>query len=142
MAIHSTARRLAGVLLLAGCAAASAQVVVIVNPKSGISTLSNEQLASLYLGKASSLPGGVTQALDLPESSPAREQFYSKATGKNAAQVKAIWARLAFSGKATPPKELASAAEVKKQVASQPDAIGYIEKSAADGSVKTVLTLD
>jgi ABC-type phosphate transport system substrate-binding protein len=47
-----------------------------------------------------------------------------------------------FSGKATPPKELGSAAEVKKFVAANPDAIGYIEKSAVDGSVKVVLTVD
>ena len=71
-----------------------------------------------------------------------REPFYTKATGKNAAQVKAIWARLAFSGKATPPKELPSAAEVKKHVAANADAIGYIDKASLDGSVKAVLTLD
>ncbi len=47
-----------------------------------------------------------------------------------------------FSGKATPPKELGSSAEVKKFVAANPDAIGYIEKSALDGSVKAVLTVD
>jgi ABC-type phosphate transport system substrate-binding protein len=48
-----------------------------------------------------------------------------------------------FSGKATPPKELlSSSADVKKFVAANPDAIGYIEKSAVDGSVKVVLTVD
>jgi ABC-type phosphate transport system substrate-binding protein len=134
--------RVAAALLLGASSGVYAQVVVIVHPKSSIGTLSADQVASLYLGKTSSLPGGISQAVDLPESSPAREQFYSKATGKNPAQVKAIWARLAFSGKAKPPKELASAAEVKKWVAAQPDAIAYIEKSAADDSVKTVLTVD
>lgn len=121
---------------------AQAQVVVIVNPKSALGSLSNEQLAAFYLGKSSSLPGGVSVALDLPESSATREQFYAKVAGKNPSQVKAIWARLAFSGKATPPKELASSADVKKLVAAQADAIGYIEKAAADASVKTLLTLD
>ena len=129
--------------LLLGHGHASAQVVVVVvNPKASVSSLTADQLASLYLGKSSSLPGGISQAVDLPESNPVREQFYTKSSGRNAAQVKAVWARLAFSGKATPPKEVASSAEVKKLVASNPEAIGYIEKSALDGSVKAVLTLD
>ena len=121
---------------------ASAQVAVIVSPKSSVASLTADQIASMYLGKFNGLPGGLTQAIDLAEPSPVREQFYTKATGKNGAQVKAIWARLAFSGKASPPRELASAADVKKLVAANPEAIGYIEKSAVDASVKTVLMLD
>ena len=76
------------------------------------------------------------------KSAPAHDLFYTKVTGKNSAQVKAAWSRLVFSGKATPPKELATAADVKKFVASNPDAIGYIEKSAVDASVKVVFSAD
>jgi ABC-type phosphate transport system substrate-binding protein len=43
-----------------------------------------------------------------------------------------------FTGKATPPKELPSSAEVVKAVSADPNAIGYIDKSAVDGSVKVV----
>lgn len=130
-----------GLLTLAH--AASAQVAVIVNPKSAIASMSSEQVTSIFLGKSNTLPSGGTAApVDLPEGSAVHEQFYSKASGKTSAQVKATWARLTFSGKATPPKELGSSADVKKFVASNPDAIGYIEKSAVDGSVKAVLTLD
>ncbi|TAL25876.1 MAG: hypothetical protein EPO01_02960, partial [Aquabacterium sp.] len=80
--------------------------------------------------------------LDLPESSPVREQFYKKATERDLAQVKATWSRIVFSGKGQPPKEVADAAAVKKAVAADPKAIGYIEKGAVDGTVKAVLTLD
>lgn len=119
-----------------------AQVAVIVNPKSSASGFSAEQVASMFMGKTNSLPGGVAQAVDLPEGNPAREHFYTKAAGKTGSQVKATWARLAFSGKATPPKEMATAADVKKFVAANPDAIGYIDKGSVDGSVKVALTLD
>jgi len=47
-----------------------------------------------------------------------------------------------FTGKGQPPIMLPNAAEVKKAVATDPKAIGYIEKSAVDASVKVVLTLD
>ncbi|MDC8784171.1 type 2 periplasmic-binding domain-containing protein [Roseateles koreensis] len=123
--------------------AAQAQVAVIVGAKSAVGAMTADQVASVFLGKSNTLPNGATaQAADQPESAAVRELFYTKVTGKQAAQVKAAWSRLVFSGKATPPKELGSSAEVKKFVASNPDAIGYIEKSAVDGTVKAVLTVD
>ena len=67
--------------------------------------------------------------------------FYEKATGRSAAQAKATWARLTFTGKGTPPKELKTDADVKAWVASDPKAIGYVDSSAVDGSVKAVLKL-
>ncbi len=139
--IRRTAILLSGVLL---GVAAQAQVAVIVNPKSSLANLTPEAAASVFLGRSSALPGssGAATLVDLPEGSAAREQFYSKAAGKTSAQVKAAWSRLTFSGKATPPKEVASAAEVKKFVAANTEAVGYIEKSAVDGSVKVVLMLD
>lgn len=134
--VHSL-RSLAAALVLAAAADVSfAQVVVVVNPKNPAATMTQEQVANVYLGK---IPSMVS---DLPEGNPARDLFYTKATGRTAAQVKAVWARLTFSGKASPPKEMANSAEVKKFVAANADAIGYIEKSAVDPSVKVVLELN
>ena len=62
--------------------------------------------------------------------------------GRDPAQVKSIWSRLTFTGKAQPPKQLPDSAAVKKAVAADPKGVGYIEKSAVDASVKAVLTLD
>jgi ABC-type phosphate transport system substrate-binding protein len=122
---------------------AQAQVAVVVGAKSATAVMTADQVASIFLGKSNQLPSGAAAAAaDLPESAAVREQFYTKVTGKSSAQVKAGWSRLVFSGKATPPKELASAADVKSFVAANPDAIGYIEKSAVDGSVKVVLNVD
>lgn len=122
---------------------AQAQVAVVVGAKSATAAMTADQVASIFLGKSNQLPSGAAAAAaDLPESAAVREQFYTKVTGKSSAQVKAGWSRLVFSGKASPPKELASAADVKSFVAANPDAIGYIEKSAVDGSVKVVLNVD
>ena len=43
-----------------------------------------------------------------------------------------------FSGKGTAPKEVASNAELLKLLASNPAMIGYVDKTAADKSVKVV----
>jgi hypothetical protein len=63
-------------------------------------------------------------------------------SGQDLAQVKATWSRLVFTGKASPPKELPDAAAVKKAVAADPKAIGYIEKSEVDSTVKVLLSLN
>lgn len=120
---------------------AMAEVVVIVNPKNAVASMTAEQVSNVFLGKATDFPGGGAAApIDLAESSPVREEFYKKVTGKSAAQVKAYWSKQIFSGKGTPPKEVGSSADVKKAVAATPGAIGYIEKAAADDSVKVVHT--
>jgi ABC-type phosphate transport system substrate-binding protein len=128
--------------LTLAAAGANAEVVVIVNPKNPAANLSAEQVAALYLGNSSTFPDGGAAALaDQPESASVRGAFYEKATGRSAAQAKATWARLTFTGKGTPPKELKTDADVKAWVASDPKAIGYVDSSAVDGSVKAVLKL-
>jgi ABC-type phosphate transport system substrate-binding protein len=127
-------------MLLAAIAAvalpASAETVVIVNKANPATRMFSEQASQFFLGKSA-----MFTPVDQPESSPIRADFYHKVADKDPAQVKAIWSKLVFTGKATPPKEYASNAEVKKAVAADPKAIGYIDKSAVDDTVKVILTL-
>ena len=140
---HQIIRLAAAVALSSAAFGACAQVAVVVNTKSAMASMTADQVSGIFLGKSNTLPSGATAApTDLPDSAATRELFYTKVTGKSTAQVKAAWSRLVFSGKATPPKELGSSADVKKFVASNPDAIGYIEKSAVDSSVKVVFSAD
>lgn len=119
------------------------QIAVVVSAKSPATGLNKEQAAALFLGKSSQLPGaGAPVLVDQGETSDIRKNFYGKVADKTPAQVKAIWARLVFSGKSTPPKDAPSSAEVKKMVSANPDAVGYIEKSAVDPSVKVLLEID
>lgn len=124
----------AGLLALLAAPVFAQSVAVIVNPKNAAS-LTTEQVSGIFLGKSNELVG-----IDLPDGNPVRDAFYHKVTGKDGAQLKAYWAKLVFTGKAQPLKEFASDAEVKKFVASNPTGIGYIDKSAIDGSVKVILT--
>ncbi|MDP9013381.1 MAG: hypothetical protein M3O41_12120 [Pseudomonadota bacterium] len=118
------------------------ELVVIVNASNPTVSVSADQVQQLFLGMTATMPGGVkARPVDQAEESPLRTDFYQKVAGKSAAQIRAIWSRLVFSGRGMPPKILASSADVKKFVAAERDGIGYIEKSAADSSVKVVLTL-
>jgi hypothetical protein len=110
---------------------------VVVVMAAGATSPGRDVIANVYLGRSTEL-----KPLDLPESNPARQYFYKKATDRDAAQVKAVWSRITFTGQGKPPKELADAAAVKKAVAADPKAIGYILKSDVDPSVKVILSLD
>ncbi|SFB98732.1 hypothetical protein [Massilia yuzhufengensis] len=123
------------VAALGAVAPAMAEVVVVVNPKAAEATMSKEQVAQFFLGKSSSMT-----PIDQADASAIRTEFYKKVADKDAAQAKALWSKLVFTGKATMPKEVADSAAVKAAVAANPKAIGYIDKSAVDGSVKVVYT--
>ena len=127
------------VLSLLTASPALAEVAVVVGPKTSNSPLTKEQTSAIFLGKSTSLPSGTGVVLfDLPESNPLRDEFYTKVTGKTAAQVKAHWAKMSFTGKGTPPREVASSSELKKSIAGIAGGIGYIEKAALDDSVRSV----
>jgi hypothetical protein len=120
--------------MLATALPAHAQVAVM---HAGAAPLTKDQVANIYLGRSAELT-----PLDLPEGNATRDSFYRKAAEREPAQVKSTWARIVFTGKGQPPKELPDAAAVKKAVNADHKAIGYIDKSAVDGSVKVVLSLD
>ena len=129
-------KKILAALLLAAAAPAFAETVVIVNPANPATRMFSEQAAQFFLGKSA-----MFTPIDQADGSAIRNEFYKKVTDKDAAQVKAIWSKLVFTGKAQAPKEFKSNAEVKKAVADDPKAIGYIDKSAVDDTVKVILTL-
>ena len=133
MKISITTALVAGLLVAA--APSFAEVVAVVGAKSPATSMTNDQIAQFFLGKSTAMT-----PIDQPDGSAVRNEFYKKVADKEASQAKALWSKLVFTGKATLPKELAGSADVKKAVAADPKAIGYIEKAAVDATVKVVLT--
>ncbi|QJD99187.1 hypothetical protein HH212_03340 [Massilia forsythiae] len=128
-------RLMIAVIACALAAPAMAEVVVVANPKAAEASMTKDQVAQFFLGKSSAMT-----PVDQAEGAPIRAEFYKKVTDKDASQVKALWSKLVFTGKATMPKEAADSAAVKKAVAADPKAIGYIDKAAVDGTVKVLYT--
>lgn len=117
---------------------AYAEVAVIVHPGNN-TTLSAEEVQRLFLGKMKTFPGGGDAVpFNLKDGNAAREAFNADVIGKNESQIKAYWSQLVFTGKGTPPKEASDAADMKKQVASNPNMVGYIDAADVDASVKVV----
>ncbi|WP_413795483.1 MULTISPECIES: phosphate ABC transporter substrate-binding protein [unclassified Pseudomonas] len=130
---------MAGLALCAASVAVKADVVVIVATSSPVTMLARNQVADIFLGKASRFPGG-GQAIpiDQTEDSPARDEFYTTFTGKSASQLKAHWSKIIFTGRGQPPQAVSSGTEVKKRIAENPDAIGYIDTRELDDSVRAL----
>ena len=119
--------------------AVMADVVAVVSAKSSVTALSMSQLADIFLGKTNRFPDG-TQAtpVDQAEGSAARDEFYDKIVGKTAAQIKAYWSKIIFTGRGQPPPTVSSASEMKKRVSENPAAIGYLDSSMVDDSLRVV----
>lgn len=121
---------------------AFANVAVIVHP-SNAATLSQDDINKIFTGRAKSFTDGkAAEPVNLAEAVAVRADFDQKALGRSSSQMKAYWSKLVFTGKGTPPKELASEQEVLDAVAKNPAAIGYVSAGTVTGSVKVALTLN
>ena len=118
---------------------AMSDVVVVVSAKSPIMALSRSQLIDTFLGKVSRYPDG-TQAmpLDLAEGSSARDEFYSRLADKSAAQIKAYWSKIIFTGRGRPPPTVSNGIEMKKRILDNPAAIGYMDRNLVDETVRVL----
>jgi len=121
---------------LLAASACAAEIVVVVNPKNPLSRMPAEQAAQYFLGRSTQFT-----PLELADGTAVRNEFYQKVLDKDPSQVKAIWTKLVFTGKGVAPKTFGSPAELKKALASDVDAVGFLPKSQVDDSVKVVLTV-
>lgn len=127
--------------LLAG-AVHGADLVVIVSAKSPVTALRADQVAAIFLGQSARFPeGGEAVPFDQRLGSPLRDSFYARVTNKTPSLLKAHWSKLVFTGRGQPPAELGDSAAVRRKVAENPEAIGYIERGALDASVRQVLVV-
>jgi ABC-type phosphate transport system substrate-binding protein len=118
---------------------AMADVVVVVSAKSPVGTLSKAQVEDLFLGKTFRFPDGAPAvAIDQAEGSAVRDEFYNKVVGKSAAQIKAYWSKIIFTGRGQPPPSVSNTIELMKRLSVNPAAIGYIDSDLLNDSVKVV----
>jgi ABC-type phosphate transport system substrate-binding protein len=125
--------------LLVASPLVSADVVAVVSSKSAVTTLSKNQVLDIFLGKTARFPdGSQAEPIDQSEGTIVRDEFYTKLAGKSAAQMKAYWSKIIFTGRGQPPKALPNSADVKKRLVENPTAIGYIDSNMVDASLRVV----
>lgn len=118
-------------IALLPAAAASAAVKVVVHGSNPVASVTKAKAADLFLKRVTRWDNGRTVTpVDLAEKNPARAAFSKELLGKEVAWVKSYWQKMIFSGRATPPVELSSDAEVLDLVRGNQDAIGYVSETA------------
>jgi ABC-type phosphate transport system substrate-binding protein len=118
---------------------AMADVVAVVSAKSPVTVLSKSQVIDIFLARTVRFPDGRPAVpIDQTEGTAARSEFYTDFGGKSAAQIKAYWSKIIFTGRGQPPKEVPSGDEIKKLLALNPSAIGYIDRNLVDDSLRIV----
>jgi len=128
-----------GLALSVAGVSARADVVAVVSSKSAITSLSQAQVADIFLGKASRFPDGVRAVpVDQAEGSAARAEFYQKIVGESVAQMKIYWSKIIFTGRGEPPPTVADGRELKKRLQQNPAVIGYIDRNQVDETVRVV----
>jgi len=112
----------------------------VVNPARS-TTFSPADVANIYLRKRRFWDdGSPIVALNREPGSVARERFSRTVLGGPSADFAAYWNEQYFQG-ILPPVTLSSSAAVKRYVASERNAIGYIDAVDVDASVHVALTL-
>lgn len=127
-------------LLLTLPAASMAEIAVIVNNQSSLSSIEKSDMKLVYLGKRSKIAGVKVIPVSLPDEDGATQEFLSSVVEKTTKQYKAYWARLVFSGKGAPPPQLEDSAELKAWVNKNPEGIGFINSKDVDDTIKVAAT--
>ena len=123
--------------------AAQAQISIVVSKAAKLDSndLKKTELKTIYTGnKLRWSNGNKIQVVDQAETSVGKK-FYDLILSKTLNQVRSQWTKLMLSGQASAPVQCPSDKAVKKVVASNPNAIGYISSSALDESVKEILRI-
>jgi ABC-type phosphate transport system substrate-binding protein len=129
---------LAALALLVSLPVRADGIVVIVN-KDNPSAVDLAYVARIYTGATMRWPdGSPVFALDQAEDSAARAQFASAVVGRSVPALRGIWSQNIFAGKGLPPRVATPDSEMKRLVAQNRHAIGYVLSSQVDDTVKVI----
>jgi len=104
-----------------------ADIVVVANKENQIEMLTKKQIIDIYMGRKSTFPNGeVVLPIDQATDSTTRKLFYQNLVDKTVSEINAYWARLLFSGRATPPRVVENGSSVINIIKKNKSVIGYI----------------
>jgi len=115
---------------------------VVVHASNPASSINKADLAKLLLKKTKEWSSGLkVLPVDQASSRSVRETFSRNVHGKSVSAVKSYWQKLIFTGRETPPVDLASDSQVLQYVRDHSGAIGYVSSGATVGSGVKVIRI-
>ena len=126
------------IIALALPMSAFAKSVVVVN-SANESKVTSSDIKKLFLARKGSFDNGDPAKLATLESdSDIRKAFNQMVLNKSESQYTGYWAKMRFTGRATPPVELETSAAVRDFVSKHKGAIGVMDKADVNEQVRVV----
>lgn len=130
---------LLGLVSTTGHAIELQAVVVAVNPKVVIETLSRNELRAIFAMRRRVWPDGTPiRVFVLPDDHPFHWTFCKKILRVYPYQLRRIWDRNVFSGTGPAPVEVETLGEMHRRISEVSGAIGYLSPEWVDSRVKIV----
>jgi ABC-type phosphate transport system substrate-binding protein len=130
-------RRFLAATLLLLALPVRADLALIVNARSPAVDLSPKQAQEIFLGRMRTFPDG--RHAEPVDQTSTRAEFYQVLAQRPIEQINAYWARIVFTGQASPPRPLPDDAAVLETVRENENAIGYVDPAHVDKTVRVIL---
>lgn len=126
-------------LVLALGAGAAAAGTLIVNPSTGVESLSQNEARLFVSMRLTQWPNGErVRVFVLPDNHPLHERVVKGILGLYPYQLRRAWDRQLFSGTGQAPVTVATESELIDRVAKTPGAIGYAPSGTQNPAVRTL----
>lgn len=127
------------ILLLFTFSLPSLAANVIVVHKGNNTTFSLSDAKKIFLGRKGAFDNGQRAVpVTLVEGHAIRTDFNRMVLNKSESQYSGYWAKMSFTGRAVPPKELTNSKEVIDFIANNPNAVGIMNDEFVDDRVRVV----
>ncbi len=138
--MYQTHQFIIAVLLLALNQTCLAEIAVITHP-SNADSFDKNSVSRIFLGKSRAFPSGAEALpISFKDGTSESNEFTKNVLSKTPKQLKAYWAKMIFTGKGTPPKQMDTTEQILDLVANNPNVIGFVPATSASASVKIVAT--
>lgn len=117
-----------------------ADLAIVVSSKSSLDSISKAQVKRIFLGKSTRLPNGEKAIAIEDKTQKYKDLFYKKIANKSGGQLRSYWAKIIFSGRGVPPKQI-DIKEVKKLILESSRVITYVPIQEVDSSMKILLEI-
>lgn len=124
--------------LLSPAMSMAEDVVIISNESVPTSTLDNDDIKKLFLGKKTTWEDGTKIVFLVQEKTEASEAFLEIYVKKSSSQYNNYWKKQVFTGKGKAPQSFSSDQELVDFVSKTPGAIGYVLDGTKLENVKTI----
>ncbi|GHC29696.1 hypothetical protein GCM10010082_24470 [Kushneria pakistanensis] len=131
--------RVATVAMLVISTTARADIAIVINDASSIRQISHSEAVNIFMGRYRRLPN---DSVALPiDQAPLKARFYKALVQKDMAEINSYWARLVFSGRASPPQQAGTYEDLVDIVTHNNNALGYVDATQMPAHMHVLLTL-